>query len=283
MNKPFDSESTPALLSPEALFVQRADVRIVDCRFSLADFDAGRTSFNEGHIEGAVHWDMETDLAGPKTGTNGRHPLPSQESVESLLRRSGISANQRVVLYDDNRLAGVARAWWLLTHFGLKNIAILNGGLAGWRAAGFTVSNDVVEPIPSSVELKKPDPSRVVSMSAVLAQSLLIDAREKPRYLGEQEPIDPVAGRIPGALNRVWTDTTDKDGKLIDIANQRHQWQALVGTQENPVMYCGSGITASVNALSWQLSGLGVARLYTGSFSEWCAFPDNPVATGNPA
>lgn len=271
----------PTVIDPKTLADMDESTVIIDCRFSLADAAAGLADFNAGHIPGALHWDMETDLAGTKIGSNGRHPLPTTVDFEALLQRSGVSAGSAIVLYDQNRLAGVARAWWLLEYFSIGPIYLLNGGLQAWVASGRTLSQHTPQPQAGTILLPSPREDLNLEMPELqkhLGDYLLIDSREAERFQGLAEPIDPVAGRLPGALNLPWQSATDMSGLLLSNDQQRARWQAVLEEPEaTPLIYCGSGITASVNALSYVLAGLGTPRLYAGSFSEWCAHPENPI------
>lgn len=275
------------LLEPSELASRLGDVALFDCRFSLSDFDAGRRDWLAAHIPSAFHLHMETDLAGDKNGLNGRHPLPSRQALQQSLRACGVNHGQTIVLYDDNRLAGAARAWWLLRYYGIDKIAIVNGGFAAWRAQDLPLeSGDRTRPGGGDVRLGDGDRRMLATLEQVRAASgsgapLLLDSREPPRFRGDEEPIDPVAGRIPKARNLPWQGATASDGSALPAQAQAERWQAFA-TEPEPILYCGSGVTASVNALSRVLAGLGPARLYAGSFSEWCADRSNPVASGDP-
>ncbi|TNE77748.1 MAG: sulfurtransferase [Gammaproteobacteria bacterium] len=272
------------LLTPLQLQQSLAENTVVfDCRFSLADFSVGREQYLQGHIPGAYHLDMERDLSGPKGKHGGRHPLPSPEQFDAKMRACGVDSETRVVAYDDNRMAGAARLWWLLRYFGHERVQVLDGGLKGWLAAGGELGTEI-PPEKQGFFQAKPDPSMVLALQDLQkadAQPVtLIDAREAPRYRGEQEPIDPVAGHIPGALNLPWIQLTDTEGRFISTEQQHACWQAL-GKLEKPVVYCGSGVTACVDLLSLALLGRDDAQLYSGSWSDWCSYPDNPIATGD--
>lgn len=246
----------------------------LDCRFSLADFSAGKRAWHRARIPGAQHLDMETDLAGPKTGSNGRHPLPSAEEMTRSLQRAGVNASDTLVLYDDN-MAGVARAWWLTVFFGISNVRVLDGGLAAWRSAGFSVdTRPPPMPAAGSITLTAENRDLVVTVDELSQRirrggACLVDAREAVRYRGEQEPIDPVPGRIPGAINVPWT-TALLRGQMQSEPAQRSRWRHIPWTV-TPIMYCGSGVTASVNLLSMTVAGRPLGRLYAGSYSEWSA------------
>ena len=256
------------------------NIVIFDCRFSLADHNMGKTLYQQGHIPGARHLDMEKDLSGPKGSHGGRHPLPETEVFSARIRQCGVNQNTFIVAYDNNRLAGAARLWWLLGYFGHHRVKILDGGLSAWEAAGFSVTDD--DPTSSEGDFEaRENPSLVVDHHWVRKHLTsrpitLIDSREAPRYLGREEPIDPVKGHIPGAVNAPWQQVTNEAGFTWPQEQQQKIWQALP-IADNPVVYCGSGITACVNLLSLSLAGVDNARLYAGSWSDWCSYPANPI------
>jgi len=273
---------TNLLIEASELAAWLDELIIFDCRFSLDDPAAGLREYRRDHIPEALHLHMEKDLAGGKTGRNGRHPLPELSKFESALSAAGMDNDSSVVLYDDNRFAGAARAWWLLGYFGHSDVRILNGGFRAWIDSGFaTESGNPVPRRPGSVSLAPGDASMVAEHEAVRnacesLSSTLVDSRESERFGGSSEPIDPVAGRIPGALNLPWHSATDELGFAIAPEKQRDRWLAC-SDDEDPIVYCGSGITASVNLLTRKLAGLPGGRLYPGSWSEWCAHANNPV------
>lgn len=260
----------------------------LDCRFQLSDTDAGRRAWLAGRIPGAQHLDMESDLAGECSGRNGRHPLPDRASLQAALRRAGACEDRPLVAYDDQRLAGSARLWWLLNYFGCDRLRLLNGGFSAWRAAGREI--DISAPVaatPGDLTLGDGDPAMLATMAEVADFSanggaILIDAREPERFAGRHEPIDPVAGRIPGAINKPWLEVSNDDGTLKPAAFQRARWRDI-GEDQAVVQYCGSGVTAAVNALSMVVAGRRPGKIYAGSFSEWCADPVNPVARDSDA
>ncbi|TNF06591.1 MAG: sulfurtransferase [Gammaproteobacteria bacterium] len=256
-------------------------VVIVDCRFSLADFALGRQQYLEGHIPGAHHLDMETDLSGPKGAYGGRHPLPNPVLFSTRMRECGVNADTLVIAYDDNRMAGASRLWWLMNYFGHGNVRVLNGGIKAWVQHGGSLNQDIPEAQHGNFTAT-PNPGMVADVEELKRDSgnlALIDAREKARFLGQEEPIDPVAGHIPGAMNLPWQSLTRDQGSFLPLEQQQQQWETL-GPLDNPVVYCGSGVTACVDLLSLTLTGVPNARLYSGSWSDWCSYPDNPVATG---
>ncbi|MEM7277248.1 MAG: sulfurtransferase [Pseudomonadota bacterium] len=269
------------LIDNEQLKALGAEAVVFDCRFSLASFAEGPAAFDEGHICGAEHLNMETDLSGPKTPGAGRHPLPEKAALQARLRAAGVNDDSHIVLYDSNRFAGAARAWWLLTYFGFKQVHILDGGLPAWEAAGEALDDTSSPTRPEgNVTLNEGNADMRVLMTDVQAgldaSKTLVDARELERFQGLAEPIDPVAGRIPGAVNLPWQGIADAQGLALSGAQLAARWDALqlAGT---PVHYCGSGVTAAVNALSLALAGRDIGQMYCGSFSEWCAQESNTV------
>lgn len=271
------------LVSATALakLITAESVLLADCRFSLQDADAGQRDYAIAHIPGARYWHLNRDLSGPKQTLGGRHPLPDAAAFQATMRRDGLNSGQWVVLYDDNRGAFAARAWWMLRYFGHSNVLLLDGGLAGWRDAGFeTNAGEPAPAIPGNF-VAAANPNAVVNFDQVYASLsddsyTLIDAREPPRFLGLQEPIDPVAGHIPSALNLPASETTDAQGYWLSKQAQRARW-AHVATHKDVVLYCGSGVTACTNAVSLALAGLPEAKLYPGSWSDWCRRPNVPL------
>lgn len=251
-------------------------VALVDCRFVLGDPDAGRRAYVGGHLPGAAFCDLETDLSGPHGP--GRHPLPAPEAFARSARRAGIRADGITIAYDDGSHAGAARLWWLLRHMGQPRAAVLRGGLAAWPGplrAGY-------EPIRQGDLRPRPAAGDVVTRGDVLAGlgqpgRVLIDARAPERYRGEREPIDPVAGHIPGAVNVPFTAVLRPPDDGGSDATRR--LAELARADAELVAYCGSGVTACVVLLALADAGRDDARLYPGSWSDWCAH-DLPVATG---
>ncbi|MBL4567264.1 MAG: sulfurtransferase [Porticoccus sp.] len=269
------------LISPEELHnLNASDATIFDCRFSLTDHNMGRNLYLEGHIPNACFLDMEVDLSGDKALHGGRHPLPEPEAFALKMRQCGINQNSLIIAYDNNRMAGAARLWWLLKLFGHTRVKILDGGLAAWKNTGLAITT-------------QPSITTMGNFEATISSSLivdrywirqhlidehitLIDSREAPRYLGLTEPIDPFAGHIPGAINSPWQHVTNSEGQIKSPELQRQIWQALPMTK-NPVVYCGSGVSACVNLLSLSVAGIDNGRLYAGSWSDWCSYPEYPL------
>ncbi|UVL56619.1 sulfurtransferase [Pseudomonas sp. B21-035] len=262
---------------------------ILDCRFALEDIDYGQRSYAEGHIAGAHFADLERDLSGPIIkGVTGRHPLPDPERLVERLRDWGIDNDSEIVLYDDGPGAFAARAWWLLAWLGKRSgVFILDGGLKAWHAAGLPLSLD--PPVKREGNFSgEPDASLVLD-AAQLGERLgkpeltLIDARGLPRFRGEVEPIDPVAGHIPGAQCAAFTDNLGADGRFLpaEQLKQRFAQKLDKRSPEQLVAYCGSGVTACHNLFALVLAGYPLGKLYAGSWSEWITDSKRAVATGD--
>ncbi len=262
-------------------------LRILDCRFSLDDAHYGRRSFAEAHIPGAAFMDLEKDLSGPVApGRTGRHPLPEPTHLISRLRAAGLNNDSEVVLYDDGSGAFAARAWWLLAWLGKRNgVYLLDGGLKAWRDANGAMTADTPAVAPGEFS-GTPDDRMVIDAHQLLAQLpqpdlTLLDARALPRFLGKEEPIDPIAGHIPGALCVPFIENLDAAGHFLSPDELRSRFSAtLAGRHEgSAVAYCGSGVTACHNVFAMCLAGYPLARLYPGSWSEWITDPERPVAS----
>ncbi|PNG13702.1 sulfurtransferase [Stutzerimonas stutzeri] len=258
---------------------------IIDCRFALDDPQYGKRSYEQAHIPGAVYLDLEADLSGPVIpGQTGRHPLPQPEQLVQRLRAAGVSNDSEVVLYDDGPGAFAARAWWLLAWLGKRSgVYLLDGGLKAWCAAGGPMSSEPAVVAPGTFE-GTPDNSLLIDARQLLADLqqpglTLLDARALPRFLGEQEPIDPVAGHIPGAHCVPFSGNLGEDGRFLSPQGLEERFRPLVATAsaERLVAYCGSGVTACHNLFALCLAGHPLAKLYAGSWSEWITDPQRPV------
>jgi thiosulfate/3-mercaptopyruvate sulfurtransferase len=262
--------------------------RVVDCRFKLADPDAGAREHAQGTIPGAVYAHLDHDLSAPVVpGRTGRHPLPSREAFAATLGRWGIDAATQVVAFDDMGGAFAARLWWMLRWVGHRAAAVLDGGIAAWTTAGHALAP--AGSLPSATRFALA-PSLVTSVSAdeVLAvlddpHVAVLDARAAPRYRGEGETLDPVAGHIAKARSAPFMDNLGPDGRFRQPAELRaHFEDRLAGTEpEHAITYCGSGVTACHDVLAMAHAGLPMPRLYPGSWSEWITDPTRPRATGD--
>lgn len=282
--------SIAQLISPQQLAErqQTPGLVILDCRSSLDDLDYGQRSYAEGHIEGSSYADLLNDLSGPITkGVTGRHPLPDPQVLIERLRFWGINNDSEIVLYDDGPGAYAARAWWLLAWLGKQDgVYILDGGLKAWHAAGLPLSLDPPDHRQGSFH-GAPDESLVLSAADVQArlgtpEMTLIDARAPARFRGEVEPIDPIAGHIPGAQCAAFTDNLGPDGRFLPAEQLKQRFaQTLKGrSPDQLVAYCGSGVTACHNLFALCLAGYPLGGLYAGSWSEWINDPARGVATG---
>ncbi len=267
-----------------AAVVSDADTVVFDCRFRLGDPTDGRNRYLAGHIPGAYYLDLEQDLSGPKQAHGGRHPLPDPQQLADKLSAAGVTKTARVVVYDDGE--GMApRAWWLIRYLGHEHCVILDGGYRAWLAQGLPTDTTIPQPRPGDFPLSIHrdwivSTADIEKMVYQPGAATLVDARAPERYRGDVEPIDPVAGHIPHAVNRPWTDGVNEDGTWKSPEHQRSRFQNL-GRPTDVVMYCGSGVTACANLFAMELAGLSGAKLYPGSWSDWCSYPDHPVETGD--
>ncbi len=258
---------------------------IVDCRHQLADTEWGAGAYRAGHIPGAVFAHLDRDLSGAKTGRNGRHPLPAPADFCGTLSRWGIGPGVEVVVYDQGDSMMASRLWWLLRYYGHDAVRVLDGGLAAWEAEGrmLAVGEEARAPV---VFAGAAQPGWVVETEELLARwmnaadRVVIDARAPERYRGEVEPIDPVAGRIPGAVNQPYKANVDSSGRFLAPEALWARYHELLGelAPEQAVAYCGSGVSGAHDVLAMTIAGLPGARLYPGSWSEWCSDPARPVA-----
>lgn len=260
---------------------------LFDCRHDLMDHGRGARLYAESHIAGAYFASVETDLAGPKTGRNGRHPLPEPEAFASFLNRHGVTPQTQIVAYDDVGGQYAARLWWLARWLGHAQVAVLDGGWQRWTAADHPVDAIIPRAPGGGRIVARPEASLLRTAEELQADLaarrwLVIDARSPERYRGEAEPIDRVAGRIPGAANRFFKDNLQPDTSFRPAAELRVEFERILGGRPPAeiVHQCGSGITACANLLAMEHAGLTGSKLYAGSWSEWIADPSRPVATG---
>ncbi len=277
------------LVSTETLasHLDAADWVVLDCRHDLAAPEGGRAEYGRSHIPGARFLHLDEDLCAPKNGRNGRHPLPDPDKITRKLGEAGVDSSKQVVSYDAQGGMVAARLWWLLRWLGHLPVAVLDGGWNQWVAEGR----------PQTAEVPRPEPTRFagkarnnwVGPDFVRAHlrdeaTLLIDARAPERFRGQNETIDPVGGRIPGARNRYYRDNLDAGGRFKTPEALQSEFRALLGAASPDVVvnYCGSGVSACHNLLAMEVAGLRGARLYPGSWSEWSSDPARPVASGEP-
>lgn len=259
--------------------------RIVDCRFSLADPGAGLKAYEQGHIPGAHYINLDRHLSSPHVpGKTGRHPLPARADWIATVQALGIAADTQVAMYDDAGGAIAARMWWMLRWIGHGNGAVLNGGWQAWLRGGHPVSTAIpAAPVKSACDFAAlPSLVQVMHAGDIDATAhLLLDAREMPRFRGDVEPLDPVAGHIPGALCSPFSANLDAGGCFKAPADLREKFAPAAHAQMPVVCYCGSGVTAAHNVLAMKVAGLDEPALYPGSWSEWITDPSRPVATGD--
>lgn len=264
------------------LLTEGAPVRVIDVRWRLDRPEAGHDDYLTGHIPGAVFAALDTELATHGEPSEGRHPLPSTETLQAAARRWAVSAGDIVVAYDDAKSTAAARAWWLLRQAGV-DVRVLDGGLRAWKAAGLDIATDDVTPAPGDVVLAEigGDALSIDEAAAFPASGILLDVRAPERYRGETEPLDPVAGHIPGARNLPTMLHLDEEGRILDAETVRANFARVGATPGTPVAaYCGSGVTAAHTALI--LSEVGIeAKVFPGSWSQWSNTPGRPVATGD--
>ena len=262
------------------------DLVVVDVRHDLAQPDAwGEAQYRTGHVPGARFVHLDRDLSAPKTGTNGRHPLPSPEAAAALFGRLGIDATKQVVAYDQQQGMYASRLWWMLRWLGHEAVAVLDGGFEKWRHEGRPATTDVPRVEPAKFEVRRVAPAvdaRAILDSLPARSLVVVDARSPERFRGETEPLDPVAGRIPGSINRPASQNLAPDFTFKPAPALRAEFERLLaGTPPDRVVHsCGSGVTACHNLLAMTIAGFGETRLYPGSWSEWCADPARPIAKG---
>jgi len=276
------------LIDANTLFEQlsRNDLAIFDCRFDLARVSWGEAEFRSAHLPGAHYLHLDRDLSSSITGESGRHPLPDPNKFARRLGELGVDAQSQLVAYDQGNGAHAARLWWLARWIGLRNVAVLDGGYAAWRAAGLPVDQTLSVPVAKSLAVSLDSASWV--STAIVEElrrrpgNLLVDARAADRFAGRAETIDPIAGHIPGARNHAFLANLGADGKFLPAAELRARFQTLLGSVPVSALIamCGSGVTACHNLLALEHAGLTGARLYAGSWSEWIRDPRRPIATG---
>ena len=270
-------QDTNSIVSSEWLAAHLDDpkVIIIDCRFSLADPELGQQQYKTNHIPGAFYLDLNRDLSSPVSKHGGRHPLPNPTELAEKLSAIGITDETLIVAYDDSRFAFAARLWWLLRYMGCARVAILDGGFSAWQTAGYPTSDTLPTPQPGKF-IPQLQPGWVVDIDTVKTRKdkpgvVLIDSRESDRYQGLSEPIDPIAGHIPSAVNYPWQEVTGEGEKARSQVEQQQRW-AQIQPAEEIIVYCGSGVTACVNLLSLEIAGIHDAKLYAGSWSDWCSY-----------
>lgn len=270
------------LITPEELLpiIGSTDLVILDCRYSLADVEKGRRDYLQEHIPGAFFMDVEQDLSSPIIkGVTGRHPLPHPEVLTFALRATGLNPSSKVVVYDQANGMAASRAWWLLLWLGHENVQVLNGGFNAWKAKEYPLDNQWPSPAKGKFEFNVNSSLTIDKGEVASGNEKVIDSRDFIRYTGETEPIDPVAGHIPGAICMPFADNIDTNGFWKSPAFLQDKFAGLDPDDEKPpVFYCGSGISACHNILAYKMATGKNARLYPGSWSEWINY--YPAVTG---
>jgi thiosulfate/3-mercaptopyruvate sulfurtransferase len=261
-------------------------LRLFDCRYALMDAEHGRRSYAQSHLPGARFVDMNSDLSAQHIkGKTSRHPLPPRATWLATVCRLGITPNNLVVLYDDGGGSSSARMWWMLQWLGHANVRVLDGGWQAWQAAGLATTAEVPVPYAAAADhysALAPRMQLLLAEQVDGTQQLLLDARDRPRFRGEVEPIDPVAGHIPGAQCSPFADNLLEPNGCFKSAAELRQKFAVAASSSKPVVcYCGSGITACHNILAMAVAGLPMPALYAGSWSEWITDAKRPVAVGD--
>ncbi|WP_296899219.1 sulfurtransferase [Thiohalocapsa sp.] len=284
-------EPLPACVPAPALRQRLGDPQLVlfDCRFSLTDTDAGARAYADAHLPGAHYAHLDQHLSGAVADSTGRHPLPEPQALVHWLAACGVGSETDVVVYDDLGGALAVRLWWLLRWLGHSRVALLDGGLQAWQAEGGALTAEAPRPSPTTFS-GEPDNTHWITTDALAAALAagtvqVIDARAPERFRGEQEPIDPVAGHIPGAINLPFTGNLDADGRFLPPEVLRERFAAALGdTPPARVAHsCGSGVNACHNLFAMELAGLAGSRLYAGSWSEWIRDPARPTSRSSTA
>lgn len=281
--RPFTTLIDTAALASQ---LARADVAIFDCRFELGNPAWGESEFAREHIPGAQYLHLDRDLSGPITPGSGRHPLPDPAQFARRIAALGAGSGIQLVAYDHGNGAYAARFWWMARWIGVRNVAVLDGGITAWRAAGLPLETAVRAPrardLAVSLSANAVVESRALDELRQRPGTLLVDARGADRFAGRNETIDPRAGHVPGARNMPFAGNLGADGKFLASDQLRQRWATLLGSQppSSLIAMCGSGVTACQNLLALEHAGLGGARLYAGSWSEWIRDPSRPIATG---
>lgn len=275
----------------QALLTSGQPCMVFDCSFELMDPAAGEQQYRQAHIPGAMRADLDRHLSASQgardAASGGRHPLPARATFAAWLASIGFTADKQAVVYDRQGANYCGRLWWMLKWVGHEAVAVLDGGLQAWQAGGGAMQSGTVSPAGTS-DFAPGAAKTVLVTTETVAQQLgrpaqnLMDARSAPRFRGEVEPLDPVAGHIPGALNRSFGSNFDADGKFKPASQLRAEFEALLAGRDpvSVVHHCGSGVSAVPNLIAMEVAGLGRTALYAGSWSEWCSDPARPVAQG---
>jgi thiosulfate/3-mercaptopyruvate sulfurtransferase len=276
--------SGSTLVSTAELSRDLSGWRVFDCRHDLAKPELGESQYREGHLPGAAFASLDRDLSAPKDGSNGRHPLPDPAAFIAWLGQQGLKSEDRAACYDGGNGAMAARLWWMLRWVGHDKAAVLDGGFAKWVKEGRPVTSEVPRFAPTRypIRLRTEAAVDVHEVKHNLGKALLVDARAPARWRGESEPIDPIAGRIPGARNRFNVENVRADGTFKEPDELKREFESILGDHRasEVVHYCGSGVAACHNLLAMEVAGLSGGKLYAGSWSEWIADPRRPQERG---
>lgn len=277
LSSPIDLTST-YVVSPQWLTEHLTSALIIiDCRFYLPEPDLGQQQYDTGHIPGAYYLDLNRHLSSPVLNHGGRHPLPHWPKFIDTLNLLGIQSQPQtpIILYDASRFAFAARLWWMLKYLGHNNVALLDGGLNAWMEAGLALSNETPRPQVGRF-VPQPQANWIVDIDYVRQHkdeigTMVIDSRSAERFRGEHEPIDPIAGSVPGAVNYFWKNVSTEAGLLKSPDELAHHWRAI-DDADDVIVYCGSGVTACVNLFSQVVAGKPMGKLYPGGWSDWCSY-----------
>lgn len=259
-------------------------VRIIDCRYDLRDTNAGRNLYKESHIPGATYFDLKEHLSAPVKKHGGRHPLPDLEAFKKNLEKAGIDRSKKVVAYDKGDLMYASRVWWLLKYIGHEEVYILEKGFNGWEERGYPVTKELptFTPAEYEIDIQEDMLATIEEVKAIVEGAktlpILIDSRAHERYVGEIEPIDRIAGHIPGAINKEWTESLFK-GSFKSSKEQKQRFSEFQ-TEDPVIVYCGSGVSAIPNYIALKMAGFEHVQLYAGSYSDWISYEENEIATG---
>ncbi|WP_453992754.1 sulfurtransferase [Bacillus nitroreducens] len=264
--------------------LQHKEVKVVDCRFALGNPTLGQQQYQESHIPGAYYFDLEKQLSAPVSEHGGRHPLPDMKQFKGEIEKVGIDRSKTVIAYDGGEGQFASRFWWLLTYLGHDKVYVLNEGYAGWVEAGYPTTSEIQQEESASFEvnIRSDMLATYEEVKEVVDQKkhspILLDSRDESRFLGEVEPIDRIAGHIPGALNKCWVDGLEK-GSFKSSEEQKKRFSDL-NVDDEIIVYCGSGVTATPNFIALKMAGFRNVKLYAGSYSDWVSYEENPVAKG---
>lgn len=260
------------------------DLRIVDCRYDLSNPNLGKTLYEKSHIPGASYFGLKEQLSSPVKKHGGRHPLPDLKQFKRTLENAGIDCSKKVLAYDNGGSMYASRLWWLLKYLGHEEVYILEEGFSGWQASGYPLTDDIpdFDPVDYKTDLQEEILASVDEVKAIVESKkqspVLIDSRAHERYLGKVEPIDQIAGHIPGAINKVWDEGLDK-GSFKSKDEQQKRFSEL-DLEEPIVVYCGSGVSATPNYIALKMAGFQNVKLYAGSYSDWISYEENDIETG---